>query len=71
MGVKYISIVSNPKSWLPPCCPIGHWWQGQLYMATPKSQERADSDQDGHPARVKAKGQQKSRRKVRAALHLR
>ncbi|TFH38652.1 MAG: hypothetical protein E4G94_12010 [ANME-2 cluster archaeon] len=25
----------NPQGWLPPCCPIGHWWQGQLYITTP------------------------------------
>jgi hypothetical protein len=73
----------NSQGWLPPCRPDGHWWQGQLYITTPLNsqinrkapahtpQGQAESDQEGHPARVKAKGQQKIRRKVRAALHLR
>jgi len=31
--------------------------------ATPPQQEQAESDQDGHPDRVKTKGRQQSRRK--------
>jgi len=60
---------TNPKRWLPPCCPIGHWWQGQLYNtahpnsqinrkapATPLTTRAGEADQNGHQARVKARG---------------
>ncbi len=57
----------NPQGWLPPCCPIGHWWQEQLYMATPQDRQinrkvpaiplttrPGEADQDGHPGKVKS-----------------
>jgi len=58
---------------------IEEWWGGELekrwgemhFNGHINSQGQAESDQEGHPARVKEKGQQKIRRKVRAALHLR
>ncbi|MDF1532121.1 MAG: hypothetical protein P1P72_07385 [ANME-2 cluster archaeon] len=63
----------NPQGWLPPCCPFGHWWQGQLYMATPPNRQingkapaspphhrGGRSRSRGAPCKVKAKGRQES-----------
>ena len=34
-GKMHFNGPKNPQGWLPPCCPIGQWWQGQLYITTP------------------------------------
>ncbi|TFH42873.1 MAG: hypothetical protein E4G94_05610 [ANME-2 cluster archaeon] len=33
-GEMHFNCHTNQKSWLPPCCPIEHWRQGQLYITT-------------------------------------
>ncbi|MCJ7695840.1 MAG: hypothetical protein MUO40_10495 [Anaerolineaceae bacterium] len=38
-GKMHFNGHKNPHGWLPPCCPIGHWWQGQLYMDTPPDRQ--------------------------------
>jgi len=61
-GKMHFNGHKNPQGWLPPCCPIGHWWQGQLYMdthpdrqinrkapATPHTTRPGRVDQDRRP----------------------
>jgi hypothetical protein len=68
-GKMHFNGQKNPQGWLPPCCPIGHWWQEQLYIttppdrlnnkkapATPYTTRPSEADQYGHLGRVKRRG---------------
>ncbi|MDW7774894.1 MAG: hypothetical protein SCH39_00990 [Methanosarcinales archaeon] len=68
-GKMHFNGHTKPQGWLPPCCPIIRWWQGQLYIAAPPDSQinrKAPASPPHHkgrrsiprgaPGKVKTKG---------------